>query len=116
MNCKSCLNLQESGLCGVYGKEPPEGFAARCLRYASRSVESGVRSEEFESPALRAESSNSTLHTPHSTLNKRLCLAEYCPFLVTELPGTYCMARILPDRTEYLALEEETPCPRDWTI
>lgn len=115
MDCGNCLNLQTDGLCGVYGKEPPEGFAARCLRFAERSEECGVRSEEFDSPALRAESKNSTLHSPHSSL-KRLCLAEYCPFLVTELPGRYCMALILPDRTEYLKLEEETPCPRHWTI
>ena len=112
MDCRDCLNLQDDGLCGVYGKEPPEGFAARCLRFAQcgvRRVESGV-----EQPR-EAASQNSTLHSQPSTL-KRLCLAEYCPFLVTELPGSYCMARILPDRTEYLKLEEETPCPRHWTI
>ena len=116
MDCESCLNLQTDGLCGVYGKEPPEGFAARCLRFAETQ---GCHAEEPEatkhlqhmagdsSPAARNDSKEG---------GKRLCLAEYCPFLVTELPGSYCMARILPDRTEYLKLEEETPCPRHWTI
>ena len=125
MDCESCLNLQESGLCGVYGKEPPEGFAARCLRYAERPA--GLRTPA-DSPTRPAAGSPLGEGALNASLfeggggeaaggsSRRLCLAEYCPFLVTELPGTYCMARILPDRTEYLALEEETPCPRDWTI
>lgn len=125
MDCGNCLNLQEDGLCGVYGKEPPAGFGARCLRFASLSAECGVRSAEcapsYERRGLRAESPSLSPHpskthsAPRTTHSTRLCRAEYCPFLVRILDRDYCQARVLPDRTEYLMLEEETTCPRRWT-
>ena len=58
--------------CAWHGKSrlPIDALLAAGAANIKNSVESGARSEEFESPALRAASPNSSLHSSHSSLKK----------------------------------------------
>ena len=102
MGCAICLNIQDDGLCVVYNKKPPKGFAAKCRHYAT-------------DPNARIEEQETTND------GQRLCVSSYCPFLLTDVPpGNYCTSGIRGEADyivfSHLLLQDDTPCPRNLTI
>ena len=108
MNCKSCLNLQESGLCGMYGKEPPEGFAAHVLAWWRNERERGKWLKSAMAAAQVAARAQG-----FTAKDWGLC-AERCANYGGE--GCACGVKIPPDRNEPRAFppeECEHYAPRD---
>ena len=111
MNCTICLNLQNDGVCARFGKAPPPGFADRCRHYVP-------------DPDAPAEPEPTPEHAQTATCDgtDRWCRAEPCPYLLTGVPpGDYCTSSIREDADgrlvfSHLLLQDDTPCPRNWTI
>ena len=107
MDCSVCLNLQDDGLCIQYGKEPPEGFAARCRHYAP-DPDAPLPAEPEPEPA-----------PPDGTA--RLCASDFCPYRDGDtFGGPYCISGVRAEAGgiivySHTRLQDDTPCPRNWT-
>ena len=106
MNCTVCLNLQNDGVCARFGKEPPPGFADRC-RHFDPDPDAPLPAEPEPEPA-----------PPDGTA--RLCRADLCPYRDGDtFGGPYCVSGVRAERGglvfSHLLLQDDTPCPRNWT-